>query len=51
MSSLLTGIAATFFSGADEALIYESLILSNEENKMDKAMGQIGSAKYFSNCE
>lgn len=47
LSSLLTGIAATFFSGADEALIYESLILSNEENKMDKAMGQIGSAKFL----
>jgi predicted MFS family arabinose efflux permease len=47
LSSFLTGVAATFFSGADEALIYESLDLSNEENEMDKAMGQIGSAKFL----
>lgn len=47
LSSALTGIAATFFSGADEALIYESLLLSNEEDRMDKAMGQIGSAKFL----
>ncbi|SFL58923.1 Predicted arabinose efflux permease, MFS family [Gracilibacillus orientalis] len=47
LSSLLTGFAATFFSGSDEALIYESLILSNEENKMDRAMGQIDSAKFL----
>ncbi|RDY71328.1 MFS transporter [Halobacillus trueperi] len=46
-SSFLTGFAATFFSGADEALIYESLKESNEENLMDRAMGQIGSARFI----
>ncbi|WP_181347187.1 MFS transporter [Thalassobacillus sp. CUG 92003] len=47
ISSALTGIAATFFSGADEALVYESLLLSKEEGLMDTAMGQIGSAKFL----
>ncbi|SEA25715.1 Predicted arabinose efflux permease, MFS family [Thalassobacillus cyri] len=47
VSSALTGLAATFFSGADEALIYESLTLSNEQHRMDKAMGQIGSAAFL----
>lgn len=46
-SSFLTGFAATFFSGADEALVYESLKESNEENLMDRAMGQIGSARFI----
>jgi MFS family permease len=46
LSSSLTGFAATFFSGADEALIYESLKLSEEERYMDKAMGEISSAKF-----
>ncbi|OEH94391.1 MFS transporter [Bacillus solimangrovi] len=44
-SSLLSGFAVTFFSGADEALIYESLKESNEENKLDKALGIIQSAQ------
>ncbi|SFK11251.1 Major Facilitator Superfamily protein [Halobacillus dabanensis] len=47
LSSFLTGFAATFFSGADEALIYESLKLSKEENLMDRAMGQISSARFI----
>ncbi|MGP4076364.1 MFS transporter [Halobacillus sp. K22] len=47
LSSFLTGFAATFFSGADEALIYESLKLSNEERFMDKAIGQISSATFI----
>ncbi|WP_085505327.1 MFS transporter [Thalassobacillus devorans] len=47
ISSALTGLAATFFSGADEALIYESLVLSNEQHLMDKAMGRIGSATFL----
>ncbi|MBA2174749.1 MFS transporter [Halobacillus locisalis] len=46
LSSFLTGFAATFFSGADEALVYESLKQSNEEHLMDRAMGQIGSATF-----
>ncbi|MFZ3579483.1 MFS transporter [Virgibacillus sp. DJP39] len=45
-SSLLSGFAVTFFSGADEALIYESLKESNEENRMDKALGIIQSAQF-----
>ncbi|WP_404451826.1 MFS transporter [Virgibacillus necropolis] len=45
-SSLLSGFAVTFFSGADEALIYESLKESNEENLMDKALGIIQSAQF-----
>lgn len=47
LSSFFTGFAATFFSGADEALIYESLKWSSEENLMDKAMGQISSARFI----
>ncbi|MGR9048054.1 MFS transporter [Halobacillus faecis] len=46
-SSFLTGFAATFFSGADEALIYESLKESDEQNLMDRAMGEIGSARFI----
>lgn len=47
LSSFLTGFAATFFSGADEALIYESLKQSEEEHLMDRAMGRIGSARFI----
>lgn len=46
-SSILSGFAVTFFSGADEALIYESLKESNEEKLMDKAMGIIQSARFI----
>ncbi|WP_088103106.1 MFS transporter [Halalkalibacter urbisdiaboli] len=45
-SSLLSGFAVTFFSGADEALIYESLKESNEENMLDRALGIIQSAQF-----
>jgi len=45
-SSFLSGFAASFFSGADEALIYESLKHSNEEHMMDGAMGIIQSAQF-----
>ncbi|MBB6454795.1 MFS family permease [Salirhabdus euzebyi] len=47
ISSFLSGFAATFFSGADEALIYESLKESKEESKMDQAMGIIQSAGFI----
>ncbi|MFC0523020.1 MFS transporter [Pontibacillus salicampi] len=47
LSSGLTGVAATFFSGADEALIYESLKLSKEEDSMDQAIGNIASASFL----
>ena len=46
VSSFLSGFAASFFSGADEALIYESLKHSNEEHMMDRAMGIIQSAQF-----
>lgn len=47
VSSFLNGFAATFFSGADEALVYESLKKSNEEHRMDHAMGKISSANFI----
>ncbi|MGG0277678.1 MFS transporter [Bacillus rhizoplanae] len=46
--SLLNGFSVTFFSGADEALIYESLKETNEHDLMDKAMGKIQSAGFIS---
>lgn len=47
LSSALSGLSASFFSGADEALIYESLKESNEEHLMDRAMGKINSAQFI----
>ncbi|QHE51935.1 MFS transporter [Pontibacillus sp. HMF3514] len=47
ISSFINGFAATFFSGADEALVYESLKKSDEEKRMDHAMGQIQSANFI----
>ncbi|MCA0148077.1 MFS transporter [Rossellomorea vietnamensis] len=46
--SFINGFSVTFFSGADEALIYDSLKESNEENRMDHAMGKIQSASFIS---
>ncbi len=46
--SLLNGLSVTFFSGADEALIYESLKRDNKHHKMDEAMGHIQSAGFIS---
>ncbi|WP_216366254.1 MFS transporter [Geobacillus sp. BMUD] len=46
MSNFFSGFAASCFSGADEALIYESLKSSNEEHLMDRAMGVIQSAQF-----
>ncbi|MEI4802987.1 MFS transporter [Bacillus sp. NPDC077411] len=46
--SLLNGLSVTFFSGADEALIYESLKENNEQHVMDQAMGKIQSAGFIS---
>ncbi|WP_171050789.1 MFS transporter [Bacillus sp. BHET2] len=46
--SFLNGFSVTFFSGADEALLYDSLKESNEENRMDYAMGKIQSATFIS---
>ncbi|WRP04799.1 MFS transporter [Rossellomorea aquimaris] len=46
--SFINGFSVTFFSGADEALIYDSLKESNEENRMDHAIGKIQSATFIS---
>jgi MFS family permease len=46
--SALNGLSVTFFSGADEALIYESLKEDNKHSKMDEAMGKIQSAGFIS---
>ena len=45
--SVLNGLSVTFFSGADEALIYESLKKDNKQHKMDEAMGKIQSAGFI----
>ncbi|WP_108671516.1 MFS transporter [Peribacillus acanthi] len=47
LSSFLSGCSVTFFSGADEALLYESLKKSGDENKMDRVMGRISSATFI----
>ncbi|PFA22711.1 MFS transporter [Bacillus cereus] len=46
--SVLNGLSVTFFSGADEALLYESLKETDEQHLMDKAMGKIQSASFIS---
>lgn len=45
--SFLTGIAITFFSGCDEALIYDSLKEQKKEKTMSKMWGKIQSATYI----
>ncbi|WP_456270975.1 MFS transporter [Bacillus sp. AK031] len=46
--SALNGFSVTFFSGADEALVYESLKEVNDHHRMDRAMGKIQSAGFIS---
>ncbi|MCT2535717.1 MFS transporter [Aquibacillus koreensis] len=46
--SALNGFSVTFFSGADEALVYESLKEDNDHHRMDRAMGKIQSASFVS---
>ncbi|GAA0330161.1 MFS transporter [Bacillus carboniphilus] len=46
--SALNGLSVTFFSGANEALVYESLKQDNEHHRMDRAMGKIQSAGFVS---
>lgn len=46
--SFVNGLSVTFFSGADEALIYDSLKENGLQNKMDQAMGKIQSAGFIS---
>ncbi|MGG1687071.1 MFS transporter [Pseudalkalibacillus sp. NRS-1564] len=45
--SILNGLSVTFFSGADEALIYESLKKDKNHHKMDEVMGKIQSAGFI----
>ncbi|EST12611.1 MFS transporter [Sporolactobacillus laevolacticus] len=45
--SFINGFSATFYSGADEAFIYESLKESHQENQMDRAMGKIQSGSFI----
>lgn len=47
LASALNGFSVTFFSGADEALLYESLKQSKDEDKMDSVMGKIQSANFL----
>lgn len=46
LSSAINGLAATFFSGATEALIYESLKEDGQQHQMDRAVGKIQSASF-----
>ncbi|WP_347549981.1 MFS transporter [Pseudalkalibacillus hwajinpoensis] len=45
--SILNGLSVTFFSGADEALLYVSLKIDNMQHQMDEAMGKIQSAGFI----
>ncbi|ARU62172.1 MFS transporter [Tumebacillus avium] len=47
LANVLSGMAVTFFSGAEEALIYESLKEEQREGEMSGVMGKIQSAIYF----
>ncbi|TCP28948.1 putative MFS family arabinose efflux permease [Scopulibacillus darangshiensis] len=47
LSRLLDGLSATFFSGSDEALIYESLKETNQQDKMSNIWGKIESAAFI----
>lgn len=47
VSKVLDGMAASFFSGSDEALIYESLKETNQEERMSKVWGRIESATFI----
>lgn len=45
--SALTGLAVTFFSGCDEAFIYDSLKELRKEKQMSKIWGKISSATFL----
>jgi MFS family permease len=42
--AILGGVGYSFLSGANEALIYDSLPEENRENEMKQAMGRVGAA-------
>lgn len=45
--NILWGISVTFFSGAEEALIYESLKERKKEQHMGEVMGKLNSAYFY----
>ncbi|MCR8842477.1 MFS transporter [Paenibacillus sp. SC116] len=47
LSAILSGLSVAFFSGSDQALIYDSLKESGEEDRMDKAIGKIQSGTFI----
>lgn len=47
LSRVLDGLSATFFSGSDETLIYESLKETGQESKMSVIWGKIESAAFI----
>jgi MFS family permease len=48
--AILGGVAYSFLSGANEALIYDSLPEENRENAMKQAMGRVGAAYQLAYC-
>ncbi|ASS75985.1 hypothetical protein CIG75_14120 [Tumebacillus algifaecis] len=46
LANVLSGLAVTFFSGAEEALVYESLKEEGRADEMSGVMGKISSAIY-----
>lgn len=46
-SNMISGIAATFFSGSDEALIFNSLKAEGKEREMEKSLGIIHSSEFL----
>lgn len=47
LSRALAGLSATFFSGAEDALVYESLKESGQEERMDAVSGRINSGAFI----
>jgi MFS family permease len=45
--NILWAISATFFSGSEEALVYESLKEGGKENTMDDVMGKLQAAGFY----
>lgn len=46
LSKSLLGLSWTFFSGAEEALVYESLKEEGQEGSLDAVLGKIGSGTF-----
>ena len=48
--ALIAGLGYAFLSGANEALVYDSLPTENKDNEMKKAMGMMGGAYQLAFC-